>query len=208
MIVKKIENLIIDINIGNLKSVKKMFDYLGINAEISSSISDILLAERLILPGVGNFKQGMENIIGLGLLDTIRDQALQKAKPILGICLGMQLLTNFSEEGNQYGLGIVNATTRKFIFENRDLKIPHMGWNNIVVMKKTNMSLALNNSSKFYFVHSYYVECEKEEDVLFSTNYGSEFVSGFQKDNIIGVQFHPEKSHKFGMQLLKNFCNL
>jgi glutamine amidotransferase len=199
---------IINYNLGNPKSIANMLRYLGINTIISSDFKILTKCDYLIVPGVGHFAEGMRKLMNLHLEDILFEHALTLQKPILGICLGMQLLTNHSEEGNENGLGLINARTRKFKFQNGVLKIPHMGWNNVTVKREANMSIALGNSSRFYFVHSYYVECENEEDVLFSTTYGIEFVSGFQKDNIIGVQFHPEKSHKFGMQLLTNFCNL
>lgn len=198
------EIVIIDFGMGNLGSIKNMFEAVGMEAVITRDISKIQKAKKLILPGVGAFDEGMKNLKNFKLVEVIKKQVQIKKIPILGICLGMQLLTDESEEGKLKGLGLIQAKTKKFVFSN-GLKIPHMGWNNIKILKKHFLISGLNNLSRFYFVHSYHVELKDKKDALLSTNYGGDFISAFLKDNIMGVQFHPEKSHRFGIELLKNF---
>lgn len=199
---------IINYNLGNPKSIKNMLAYLGIEARISANHADITSAERLILPGVGHFQHGMEQLGHLGLIDVLKREVLENNKPILGICLGMQLLTKHSEEGNLAGLGFVDAQTKKFELKDATLKVPHMGWNTVEFKKDSLMSSGLSTNPRYYFVHSFYVDCANQGDILCTTHYGQEFVSGFQHQNIFGLQFHPEKSHKFGMELLANFCKV
>lgn len=201
--------IIIDYGMGNLGSIKNMLKKIDVESEITSDISKIKQATKLILPGVGAFDNGMANIKKMGLLPVLNDLILKKKVPVLGICLGMQLMTRKSEEGILPGLGWIEADTKRFVFPAEiNLKIPHMGWNNIKIIKKEPISKNLNNSSRFYFVHSYHAVCDNEKDTLFQTNYGYDFTCAFSKDNIIGVQFHPEKSHKFGMELLRNFSEI
>jgi glutamine amidotransferase len=185
-----------------------MLSFIGVEASISSSPSDIANSERLILPGVGHFQHGMRQLEQLDLVDVLIKEVLVNKKPILGICLGMQLLTKYSEEGDLEGLGFVDAHTKKFNLNNLKFKVPHMGWNTVNIKKESKLNLGLSNESRYYFVHSYYVECIKEEDILCTTHHGIEFVSGFNCGNIFGLQFHPEKSHKFGIELLENFCKI
>lgn len=199
---------IINYNLGNPKSIKNMLAYLGIEANISADLAEIAIAERLILPGVGHFQHGMEQLGQLGLIDVLQKEVLESRKPILGICLGMQLLTKYSEEGNLAGLGFVDSQTKKFDLKDATLKVPHMGWNTVEFKKDSAMNTGISTNSRYYFVHSYYVDCANKDDILCTTQYGQEFVSGFQHQNIFGLQFHPEKSHKFGMELLANFCKI
>ena len=199
---------IINYNLGNPKSIKNMLAYLGIESRISSDHSDIASAERLILPGVGHFQHGMQQLEQLGLIDILKKEVLENKKPILGICLGMQLLTKHSEEGNLAGLGFVDAQTKKFELQDATLKVPHMGWNTVEFKKDSAMNTGVSINPRYYFVHSYFVDCANQDDILCTTLYGQEFVSGFQHQNIFGLQFHPEKSHKFGMELLANFCKV
>ncbi|QRV25192.1 imidazole glycerol phosphate synthase subunit HisH [Marinomonas foliarum] len=194
---------IVDYGVGNLGAINNMLKYLGVDAVISSDVSMIEAADKLILPGVGSFDYAINQLKRLGLFDVLDREVVVKCKPIIGICLGMQLMTKSSEEGNQAGFGWVDAEVKKFSFEN--LKVPHMGWN---IVEHVNNPLILHGDERFYFVHSYYVECNDLNDVMYSTSYGKKFVSGFRKGNIIGVQFHPEKSHRFGMFLLQKFCEL
>ena len=196
---------IIDYGMGNLRSVQKAFERINVTANITNNPLDLTNANKIILPGVGHFQQGMKNLSETGFVDAIREQII-KDKPILGICLGMQLLTSFSEEGNVYGLGVVPGKTLKFPFSK--LKIPHMGWNSLNIIKETKFSNNISKDDLFYFVHSYYVKCSNITDVLFQTEYGITFDSGFQHGNIFGVQFHPEKSHKSGLSVLSNFISL
>ena len=198
---------IINYKTGNLESVQNMLKRIGAAASITSDIDAIDAAEKLILPGVGAFDAGMDNLRDLGLLEVMRKKILIEKTPILGICLGMQLLTKKSEEGAEEGLGFINAETKKFDFSaaKESFKIPHMGWNTIAVKKNSKLFKGLENNSRFYFVHSYHAVCEDPEDVVATTNYGYDFASSVERENVLGVQFHPEKSHRFGMELLTNF---
>lgn len=194
---------IIDYGMGNLGSIANMIKKVGGKCIISSNLDELKNADKLILPGVGAFDNGIKNLKKNGIFDVVNKKVLIDKTPILGICLGMQLMTKSSEEGIEEGLSWVNAETIKF--KNQDLKIPHMGWNTIEVQKQSNLIEKSEIESRFYFVHSYYVKSNEKNDVLTSTTYGNEFVSSFEKENIIGVQFHPEKSHKFGMKLFQYF---
>jgi len=185
-----------------------MLSYLGIDAVISDDLNVFKTADRLILPGVGHFTHGMNQLNDLGFTDFIKEHALTQQKPILGICLGMQLMTNFSEEGNVNGLGLVDAQTKKFDIQDKSHKIPHMGWNEVSWKNHSILLDDIADKPRYYFVHSYYVECNRKDDVLGTTNYGQDFVAAFQHDNIIGMQFHPEKSHQFGMEILENFSKI
>jgi glutamine amidotransferase len=198
--------VIIDYGMGNVGSIQNMLTYLGARAVISSDHQVIKSADKLILPGVGHFDRAMDNISNNLLLELLNKMALVEKVPFLGICLGMQLMCKSSEEGNSKGLGLVDAEVKKFKFpDNCELKIPHMGWNYINPQKKSNLLIGLEEKSRFYFVHSYFVDCANTDDKLTITHYGQDFVSGFEHDNLIGVQFHPEKSHRFGIALFKNF---
>jgi len=199
---------IIDYGLGNLASIQNMIKKIGGNSVISSSAEEINNAQKLILPGVGHFEKGMENLYNSGLISTLNDLVLQKKIPVLGICLGMQLMTSISEEGNVEGLNWVEADTVKFKINSPEFKIPHMGWNHVAFKKNEPIAENLYQEARFYFVHSYYVRCVRQEEVLGTTVYESPFHSAIIKNNIIGVQFHPEKSHKFGMQLLHNFLQI
>jgi glutamine amidotransferase len=191
---------------GNLGSIANMIKRIGYRSEITSDISKIASAGKIILPGVGHFDKAMQNISSLGLLDIIRKKAFEDKTPILGICLGMQLMCIYSEEGKGKGIGLINAEVKKFNFpQNNKLKIPHMGWNLVTPQKSNPLLLNMYEDPRFYFVHSYHVVCNELNDVMTTTNYGFDFSSSFAHNNIVGVQFHPEKSHKFGMLLLKNF---
>lgn len=197
---------IVNYDMGNLGSIQNMLKKLGVKSIVSSSPDDILRAEKLLLPGVGHFSRAMENLERYQLIDALHQKVIYEKTPILGICLGMQLMTLSSEEGNCNGLGWIKAKTEKFVsFEKSGLKVPHMGWNEVSFKNNHFLSKELIDP-RFYFVHSYRVMCESPDSVLCTTNYGGEFHSGIQHENILGVQFHPEKSHAFGMKLLENFC--
>ena len=198
---------IINYNAGNIKSIQNMLKRIGAKSCISSSVDEIEQAEKLILPGVGHFDYGMKNLHESGLIEVLNKKVLIDKVPLLGICLGAQLLGNRSEEGVLSGLGWIDMEVVKFD-ENKlpkNLKIPHMSWNEIKIKKQSKLLEGLNDESRFYFVHSYHMKCNNENDILANTNYGYEFTSAVEKENIFGVQFHPEKSHKFGMRLLENF---
>lgn len=199
--------VVIDYGVGNLGSILNMFKRIGILATSSSAIEDIEAAERLILPGVGAFDHAMENLTKLKLIPSLESKVIKDHTPFLGICLGMQLLSKRSEEGSLEGLGWIDAETVKFSVQ-KGLKIPHMGWNTVSITKESLLFKDMYENPRFYFVHSYYVCCNRRENVLTTTNYGIDFCSSLEQDNIYGVQYHPEKSHKFGLKLLKNFMEL
>lgn len=200
--------VIVDYGMGNLRSIIIKLQRMEIEAMVSSRFEDIQKADKLILPGVGSFASAMENLRTYGLIGALNEAVIQNKIPILGICLGMQLFTKWSEEGNAPGLGWINAETRRFNFEpgSNGLKVPHMGWNTIKVQKSSPLFEDVPLDSRFYFVHSYHVCCGDHGDILATTNYGYDFCSMVQKDNIVGVQFHPEKSHYIGVRLLRNFA--
>jgi len=186
-----------------------MLKKIGVDAVVSSSVPDIAGADKLILPGVGGFDAGMDSINRIGIISALNDKVVARKTPILGICLGMQLFTRASEEGHFQGLGWIDARTLKFRFDDScgNIKVPHMGWNSVSPRKSSALLDGMGEDARFYFVHSYHVVCGDDRDVLTTTHYGQDFVSAFEKGNIIGTQFHPEKSHKFGMRLLKNFID-
>lgn len=202
--------VIVDYKMGNIGSILNMLKKIGAPAMASSLPEDILQADKLILPGVGAFDNGMTNLKESGLLSVLNEKVLAKKTPILGICLGMQLLTRQSAEGRLEGLGWIEADTVRFRFDREEsaLKIPHMGWNTVMFKPGNVLSSGLENEARFYFVHSFHVVCDREENVAGKTFYGYEFSSAIQNGNIMGVQFHPEKSHKYGLRLLKNFVEM
>ena len=200
---------IIDYGMGNLGSISNMFKRIGVESEVTGNKEKIASAKKILLPGVGAFDAAMERINEGGYREILDRKALQEKVPVFGICLGMQLLTNSSEEGKLPGLGWIPAKTTKFTFENDSkLKVPHMGWNRVYEKNQSLLIRDLPPEPRFYFVHSYYVLAENVNHILTTTNYGVEFNSIIQKENIYGAQFHPEKSHKFGMKLLENFARL
>ena len=199
---------IVDYGLGNLGSVLNMLKRIGVEGEIKSDLKSIENASKLILPGVGAFDAAMKKLNESNLTSVLKIKALEEKTPIMGICLGMQILMNSSEEGSKAGLGLIDGEVKKFSYDDSQLKIPHMGWN-YVYMSRNNAPLFNGlGESKFYFVHSYYVKVKDKTNSLLTTNYGIEFDSGVMKDNIYGFQFHPEKSHKFGMKLFENFAEL
>jgi len=201
--------VIIDYGMGNLGSLKNIIKKIGHQAIVSNNPKEIQNASKLILPGVGHFAEAMSNLKKLNLIELLNQKVLIEKTPILGICLGMQLMTTFSEEGNTEGLKWIKGKTVKFNFgDNNTVKIPHMGWNEINIAKNHLLNTNFEQLSRFYFVHSYYVTCDDKKDVLHTTHYHSEFTSAFANENIIGVQYHPEKSHVFGIQLMENFIEL
>jgi glutamine amidotransferase len=200
---------IIDYGMGNLGSVKRKFSLFGVDTVITSSLQDIVTADKLILPGVGHFQKAVENLKQLKLWDILNEMVLIKKKPVLGICLGMQLMAKRSEEGGAEGLGWIDAEVVKFQVKDKvKYKVPHIGWNQIVKIKESKLMNEIPDLSEFYFVHSYHFRCNNPEDILNETEYETNFVSAVEKENIFGVQYHPEKSHGAGELLLKNFNKL
>lgn len=206
---------IIDCEIGNVGSVLNMFRKIGAPAVVSRDPGVIGSADRLVLPGVGAFDAGMARLRGSGLLPILERRVLEDATPILGVCLGLQLLTERSEEGNSPGLGWLRARTVRFRFDetaragaiNGHLKVPHMGWNT-AKSTRTGSWPSLEQSPRFYFAHSYHLECYNADDVLATARYGYDFAIAVRHGNVAGVQFHPEKSHRFGMAVLRDFAGV
>jgi glutamine amidotransferase len=199
---------IVDYGVGNLGSIINMLKKVGARAKASSDPAELRQAEKLILPGVGAFDPGMRKLNEVGLVPLLNELVLEKKVPVIGLCLGMQLMTKGSEEGTEAGLGWIDAKTIRFKFgsENAHLKIPHMGWNTLDIQRQHPLVADLGSESRFYFVHSYHIVCKDEADIVAYTDYGYSLAAVINKDNIMGAQFHPEKSHKYGMQLLKNFA--
>lgn len=200
--------VIVDYGMGNLGSILNMLKRIGAQAVISGDAARIEAAGKLILPGVGAFDAAMGRLNDSGLRPLLDDLVLVRRRPVIGLCLGMQLLTEGSEEGVLPGLGWVRGRTRRFRFppELAHLKVPHMGWNRVRTAPGKSLVTDLPDPSRFYFVHSYYVELEDQGDAAAWTHYGHDFVSMIQKGHVMGTQFHPEKSHTFGMRLLRNFA--
>ncbi len=197
---------IVDYGLGNLGSIKNMLKHIGVDGVISSSLKEIEQANKLILPGVGAFDSAMNKINESGIRKVL-DKKCNEGVPILGICLGMQLLLDSSEEGDQDGLGWIPGTVKKFK-KKEQIKIPHMGWNNVNMVRNSDLTKGLLEDSKFYFVHSYHVCVANQDNSILETFHGIRFDSAIQKGNIYGVQFHPEKSHKYGMRLLSDFSEI
>lgn len=198
--------VIVDYKMGNLHSVKQKLDRMQIESIISSDPADVLRASKLILPGVGHFGTAMKNLQELNLLDALHEAVLEKQTPILGICLGMQLMAKWSEEGDVAGLGWIDAEVVRFQFEDTlRYKVPHTGWNSISIAKESPIFQDVPDQSEFYFVHAYYMRTANSADVLTYSTYGIRFASSVSKNNIVGCQYHPEKSHEVGTNLIKNF---
>lgn len=198
---------IVDYGMGNIGSIQNMFKCLNVPTQVTSDHCVLTGAKKIILPGVGSFDTAMSKIEASGLREILNHKATVEKVPFLGICLGMQLLTRSSEEGSCSGLGWIPARTVRFPFSN-DVKVPHMGWNKVSLRGASLLTMDFPVDSKFYFVHSYHVEIEDEKHSILKTKYGLWFNSAIQMDNIMGVQFHPEKSHRFGKQLFLNFARI
>lgn len=198
---------IVNYGMGNLGSVLNMFKRIRVDAEIVDQPEKILEAKKILLPGVGSFDVAMKRINENGFYEVLNQKALVDKVPILGICLGMQLLTRGSEEGLLPGLGWIKADTVKFP-TGYALKVPHMGWNRVHNSTPSVLTTDMYDESRFYFVHSYRVHVDDQKNSILKCTYGIEFDAAVQNDNIFGAQFHPEKSHKFGMRFLENFAKI
>ena len=200
---------IIDIGIGNLGAIRNMLRKVGADSRITSDPADIRAADKLVLPGVGAFDHGMRALSESGLTTVLNEQVLDAKKPVLGICLGAQLLGRRSEEGERSGLGWIDMDVIRFP-RTPGLTVPHMGWNIVTPTSSGNNAHPLfagnGDQPRFYFVHSYYMSCDRLEDIAGTCDYGQPFTDAVAKNNIWGVQFHPEKSHRFGAALLRNFA--
>jgi glutamine amidotransferase len=199
---------IVDYGAGNLASIGNMLRRLGVDSRVTASPTDVLSASKLILPGVGHFDHGMKNLRERGLDDALTQRVVRDGIPILGICLGLQLFARGSEEGTLPGLGWIDADVRRFDVQRigANLRIPHMGWANTTVEKPDPLTADLPPDSRFYFVHSFHVVADHDEDVWMRATHGYPFVAAIARGTIRGVQFHPEKSHKFGLRLLASFA--
>ena len=198
---------IVDYGLGNLGSMANMMKKIGAPARVSSDPDDILSAEKLVLPGIGAFDQGIQSLRDRGLIEPLNQRVLKDRIPVIGVCLGMQLLGASSEEGSKKGLEWIPART--IWFRNtpgcENLRVPHIGWNETRLVRSDPIMARLEDRARFYFVNSYHVVCEDLDNIVATTPYGIDFVSILRHKNIWGAQFHPEKSHRFGMQLLRNF---
>jgi glutamine amidotransferase len=192
-----------------LNSIKRTLDQIGSVSVISSQIEDVTKADKIILPGVGHFGKAMANLKNLGLLDALNEAVLIKGKAVLGICLGMQLMATWSEEGDTQGLQWLDAEAVRFeISAAARHKVPHMGWNQIQIKKASALMEGVEDLSEFCFAHSYHLKINDPSHVLNETEYGISFPSAVERNNIFGVQYHPEKSHRTGVRVLKNFIDM
>lgn len=199
---------IIDYGVGNYAAIGNMLRRIGVESCISRDPTVISAAKKLVLPGVGAFDEGMRNLRNSGLIELLNELVVIRHVPILGICLGMQLLGLSSEEGNESGLEWIPMRFKRFepTKEGRRVKSLHMGWNIVTPLRRSQLFGGFEHPPRFYFVHRYFAVCEEPTDILGMSTYGVEFASAVARENIFGVQFHPEKSHRFGMRLLQNFA--
>jgi glutamine amidotransferase len=200
---------IVDYGMGNLRSVAKALELLGADTLVSGKPEELAKAEKLVLPGVGAFGDGIANLNSTGLLNFLNEDVLVNKKPILGICLGMQLFAREGfERGRHAGLGWLDSSVQKFQLDTHNLKVPHVGWNEVRFKGDNPIFRGIRNGSSFYFVHSYHMICRNPEDVAATCEYGYEFTAAIRKENIFGTQFHPEKSQDVGLKVLENYMEL
>ena len=200
---------IIDYGLGNVKAFANVYKMLDIPAIIVTKPHELIKVSRVIMPGVGAFDHAMKCLQDSGMREMLDEIVLHQQVPVLGICVGMQMLTNSSEEGVSPGLKWINGDVKKIDSSfNKSIYVPHMGWNDVKPLKHNDLFRGLSDDARFYFLHSYYVHCQRNEDVIAVTNYGVEFACAVNHENVFGVQFHPEKSHQYGIKLLKNFSEL
>lgn len=201
---------IIDYGLGNIKAFGNVYKELNIPISIASSAEDLKKADKIILPGVGAFDHAIDQLNKSGMRETLDELVLVKRVPVMGICVGMQILAGSSDEGVLPGLGWIDGEVKKFDITQlkHTPRLPHMGWNDVEPVKESGLFHHLEKDSRFYFLHSYYFNCHKKENILATAEYGSRFACAVNEQNIFGVQFHPEKSHHYGVQLLKNFAKL
>lgn len=201
---------IVDYGMGNLHSVLRRVEKLGYRAVLTSSPDEVAQAEKIILPGVGAFGSGIQRLRDSGMFEVLNDRALKNKTPIMGICLGMQMMARWGEEGDQVGFGWINADCVRFRFEDNQggyLRTPHMGWNTIEKQKDDPLLQEVPEGSRFYFIHSYYIKANDPTEVVATTDYGVKFASIIRRGNIFGTQFHPEKSHQAGAKIIEAFLS-
>lgn len=201
---------IVDYGLGNVLAFSNVYKQLGIKVAIAKDASDLADATKLILPGVGAFDHAMELLLQSGMRDALDEMVMSRGVPVLGVCIGMQILAAASEEGHLPGLDWVPGKVCQFRANEKSasLQLPHMGWNDVRPHGASAIFAGLESDARFYFLHSYYFQCTHDENILAETEYGTKFSCAVQAKNVFGVQFHPEKSHHFGKQLLKNFAGL
>lgn len=199
--------VVVDYGVGNIGAIRNMLKRIGVDSIIANDDKQVSCAEKLILLGVGSFDYGMENLRRSNLVDVLNKKVLSEKTPVLGICLGVQLMTENSEGGKESGLGWIKGRTVAFDKAKlgQALRIPHMGWTRVYEYQESKLFEGVIDDPRFYFVHSYHLCLEDAHDIMVKANYGYSFAAGLERQNILGVQFHPEKSHKYGMQLLQNF---
>jgi glutamine amidotransferase len=201
---------IINYGLGNILAFANLYKRMNVPVTIATRAQDIEAASKLILPGVGAFDHAMELLDGSGMREMLDEMVLRQAVPVLGVCVGMQILAGSSDEGKLSGLGWIDGRVRRFDETklHQPARLPHMGWNDVVPQRGARLFAGLEQDSRFYFLHSYYFDCASNNNVLATSEYGVEFGSAVHSGNIYGVQFHPEKSHDYGVRLLKNFAEL
>ena len=199
---------IINYGLGNIKAFLNLYNSLGIKISVANNYKDLEFADKIILPGVGSFDTAMDKLNKTDMRKVLDEKVLVKKVPVLGVCVGMQIMLNSSEEGFLKGLSWVDSKVKKIKYLNKEIKSPHMGWNNINILNDHLICNNLNNNSNFYFLHSYFCDIKNDENIIAKTNYDISFPSIFNYDNIFGIQCHPEKSHLSGVNFLKNFYNI
>jgi len=201
---------LIDYGVGNIRAFANIYKQLDIPYKIASTVEDLSDCTKVVLPGVGAFDHAMEKLHQSGMKEKLDELVLEKKMPVVGICVGMQMLAKRSDEGSSAGLGWIDGEVKKFDVTKIQYAthLPHMGWNDVVPSKVNPILKGLETDAKFYFLHSFYFSCNNEQDVIASTDYGINFTCAVNNENIFGVQFHPEKSHHYGITLLKNFSEL
>ena len=201
---------IVDYGLGNVQAFVNVYKRLDIPVNVAKSTDDFIGTTKIILPGVGSFDRAMQQFNSSGMKKLIEQLVLKEEIPILGVCVGMQMLANSSEEGKLSGLGWVDGSVKKFDVASmlHTQNLPHMGWNNVTTETEGGLFKDIKGENKFYFLHSYYFDCCHKSNIIGVTDYGFSFTSAIKKKNIFGVQFHPEKSHHYGGQLLKNYSEI
>ena len=201
---------VIDYGLGNIRAFLTVYKRSNIPAEVARNADDLMGATRLVLPGVGSFDHAMELLQASGMREALDELVLNRGIPVLGICVGMQIMAERSDEGSLPGLGWIRASVRKFPANdyNPPLRLPHMGWNDVVPKERSVLFSGLETDARFYFLHSYYFDCDDSGVALAESSYGKRFVCAVHQNNVYGVQFHPEKSHQYGNRLLHNFSRM